>query len=127
MKRVLIVDDSPMLIKVLEKILSQKFEVVGRAFNGIEGFESYRKLQPDIVLLDITMPHCNGIDCLRMIIQFDPEAVVYMCSSRLDDQTVQVCQQIGAKGFISKDEISLHNLEAQNQIFSQLHASKMGR
>lgn len=107
MLRVLLVDDSPAFLKILEKILSSSFEVVGKASNGLEGFEMYTKLKPDLVLMDITMPHANGKECLSNIISLDPNAKVIMVTSIGDEATLNECISLGAKGFVSKDTISI--------------------
>lgn len=106
MKKILIVDDSKTYQKIIEKILSPNFEIVGMGSSGIEGIELYQKLRPDLVLLDITMPNCSGKECLEKIMQVNPEAKVIMVSSIGDEKTVLECLQMGAKAFVNKAEIS---------------------
>lgn len=106
MKTLLIVDDSRIFQKIVEKILSPYYLVAGRGNCGIEGFEQYKKLKPDLVVMDITMPNCNGKDCLQKIMEFDPQAKVIMVSSIGDEATVKQCLALGAKAFVNKDEVS---------------------
>lgn len=112
MKNLLLVDDSKMFLRVLERILSPKFKIVAMAHNGEEGFQKFTECRPNLVLLDITMPEVNGKDCLKRILAHDPNARVIMVSSLGDDATIQECLRIGAKGFVRKDAISLSDLTA---------------
>jgi len=109
MIKVLLVDDSKVFQKILTRVLNQTYEVVGTASDGLDGFGKYKELKPDFVLLDITMPNCNGKECLEMIIKDNPQAKVIMCSSLGDELTIQQCYKIGALGFIPKDLIKLND------------------
>jgi two-component system chemotaxis response regulator CheY len=106
MKNVVIVDDSKTIQRVIEQQLSKHFSVIGKGSSGIEGFELYKKLKPDFILLDIIMPNCSGKECLKLIIEFDPKAIVIMVSSIGDDTTIKECLALGAKSFIKKDNFS---------------------
>ena len=107
MKRILIVDDSKIFQKILIHVLDKHYEIVGTALNGLEAFEKYKDLKPDLVLLDITMPNCNGKECLELIKKFDSTANVIMVSSLGDDATIEECKRLGALTFISKNFIRL--------------------
>ena len=106
MQNILIVDDSRVFRKVLEQILSPYFKVVGLGASGIEGCELYQKLKPDLVLMDITMPNCDGKEALKKIMDLDPNAKVIMVSGIGDDSTVQECIRLGAVAFVKKAHIS---------------------
>jgi two-component system chemotaxis response regulator CheY len=106
MRTILLVDDSKIFQRIMEKILSPHFQIVGKGQNGNEGIDLYNKLKPDLVFMDITMPNCNGKEALKAILQSNPRATVIMVSSLGDDQTVQECMKIGAKGFVPKDQIT---------------------
>ena len=68
MKSVLIVDDSRVSRKMLRNMLEVTgFTVAGEAINGKEGFDLYKRLSPDVVTMDITMPEMNGIESLKLI------------------------------------------------------------
>ena len=125
MKRILIVDDSRVFQRIMEQTLSTQYQIVGKANNGDEGFNLFKQLNPDLVLLDIVMPDCNGKQCLEMIMKYDSNASVIMVSSVGDDKTINDCLQLGAKAFICKEEISrILNpgesklIQAVDQIFS---------
>jgi two-component system chemotaxis response regulator CheY len=103
MARVLVVDDLSFMRMMLRDILDQQgFQLAGEARNGIEAVEKYRQLQPDAVLLDITMPRMDGIAALRQILAYDPQALVVMCSAISEQQTILKAVQIGARDYIVK-------------------------
>lgn len=82
MKNVLIVDDSRTSRRFLKDILERAgYNVVGEAINGQEGFDQYVKLEPDIVTMDITMPQVDGIESLKLIRKFNPNAKVIMITA----------------------------------------------
>ncbi|MGE4132418.1 MAG: response regulator [Bdellovibrionales bacterium] len=119
MAKLLLVDDSKTFIKVLRRILENKYTIIGQAHDGGEGIERYKELSPDLVLLDITMPNVNGKDCLRGILSLNPSAKVIMVSSLDDQQTVSECLSLGAVAFIAKESITLQELNAPGPL---LHA-----
>lgn len=102
----LVVDDSKILIKKISHSLKQLgFEVIGEAYDGIDGFEKYKNLKPDVVLLDVTMPNRDGRECLVDIMKFNPKAKVIMLSALKSADVIQDCKQIGALDFIHKDDL----------------------
>jgi two-component system chemotaxis response regulator CheY len=117
MKNILIVDDSKTFQKLIEMILIGKFNIVGKGSSGVEGFELFQKLKPDLVLMDITMPNCGGKECLQKIIQLDPKAKVIMVSGLADENTAEECLQLGAKAFVRKSEISQKNTSEDSTLF----------
>ncbi|HOJ64198.1 MAG TPA: response regulator [Spirochaetota bacterium] len=101
--RVLIVDDLAFIKLIIRDTLEKTgFEVVGEASNGIEAVEMYKRLKPDIVLMDITMPRMDGIQALQEIMKFDPNAKVIMCSALGQQKLIIQSIQLGAKDFIVK-------------------------
>jgi two-component system chemotaxis response regulator CheY len=103
--RILIIDDSMFLAKQLEQILlSEGFEVVGTAADGIEGFEKYKILYQniDLVILDISLPKMDGVSVLGKILEFDEQANIIMISSLGKEDINKKCLQMGAKNYIVK-------------------------
>lgn len=102
-KRVLIVDDAAfMRIKLKDILEKNNYEVAGEAENGHEAIEKYKELQPDIVTMDITMPELDGVEALKEIKAFDPEASVLMCSAMGQQSMVMDAIRAGALDFIVK-------------------------
>lgn len=103
MKKVLIVDDASfMRISIRSMLEKYGFEIVGEAANGAMGVEMYKTLQPDIVTMDITMPEMTGIEALKEIKAFDPQAKVIMVSAMGQERMVKDAIISGAKTFIVK-------------------------
>ncbi|MGE7695100.1 response regulator [Lysinibacillus sp. NPDC094177] len=103
MAKILVVDDSVFMRKMLKDILTKGgHQIIGEARNGIEAIEHYRKLIPDFVTMDITMPVMEGFEALKQIIQQDPGAKVMMCSWMGQQAMVVQAIQAGAKDFVVK-------------------------
>ena len=103
MKNILIVDDAQFMRMMLKDILTKNgYNIVGEAGNGAEALTKYKELQPDLVTMDITMPDVDGIQGLKSIREFDPNACVVMCSAMGQQAMVIEAIQSGAKDFIVK-------------------------
>ncbi len=101
--KVMIVDDAVFIRMALAKILAEDHhEVVGQAGTGVEAIEVYKKVKPDLVTMDITMPDMDGIEALRGILEFDPNAKVIMCSAMGQEAKVLASIEAGALDFIVK-------------------------
>ena len=104
-KRVIIVDDSTAVARQLQKILETtgSFEVVGHAKNGIEGLKLYTELKPDIVCMDIVMPHMDGLQTIRTLTSLDKDAKIVVISSAVgvSEKTMEALK-FGAKNVLSK-------------------------
>ncbi len=103
MANILMVDDSRTSRRVLKDMLERNGHVVvGEAANGREGFESYGKLNPDIVTMDITMPVMDGIEGLKLIKKSYPESKVIMITAAGQNEKVKEAVENGAADFITK-------------------------
>ena len=103
--RILLIDDSDLIIKLLSMILtSEGFEIVATASNGAQGIVKYKANHEtiDLVTLDITMPLVDGVDTLKSILEFNPDAKVIMVSALGKEEMVRKCLMMGAKNFIVK-------------------------
>jgi len=106
MAKILIFDDSPTIHRMLTKRLeSSNHKVVFCATDGSGASELYIKYQPDLVLMDITMPNCDGREGLKKIMSKSPEARVLMLSAISEPTVVEECIRNGAVGFASKDQL----------------------
>lgn len=88
MAKILIVDDSRTSRKILKGILENAgYEVIDEATNGLEGYDKYVALKPDLVTMDITMPVLDGIEALKKIKGDFPESkVVMVTAKRTEDE-----------------------------------------
>jgi DNA-binding NarL/FixJ family response regulator len=103
--RVLIVDDSSVLRERVGAMLTEltgDIELVGEAKDGIEGLDSIRRLKPDAVILDISMPGKGGIDVLREIKRDEKSPIVVMLTNHPYTQYRNKCLAAGADFFYDK-------------------------
>src|ERR1700735_777236 len=103
--RVLICDDHALFREGVKSILAlhPEFEVVGEAEDGREAVERATRLNPDVVLMDISMPVLKGFDATRRIIKVLPSAKVLILTVYDDEDLVARCLDAGASGYILKD------------------------
>ncbi|WP_409305552.1 response regulator [Peribacillus sp. SCS-155] len=117
MARILIVDDAKFMRLTLSEILEKaQHKVVGEAENGQEAIDMYRKIQPDLVTMDITMPVLSGLDAVKQIKSEFPDAKVIMCSAMGQQKMVVEAIEAGAKDFIVKPFDENRVSEAINRV-----------
>src|SRR5690625_5147206 len=115
-QRILIVDDAAFMRMMIKDILVRNnYQVVGEAQDGNEAVEKFKELQPDLVMMDITMPEKDGIEALKEIKEHDPLAAVIMCSAMGQQAMVIDAIQAGAKDFIVKPFQADRVMEAVNK------------
>ena len=99
-KNILICDDAAFMRMMIKDILTKNgYNVVGEAENGVKAIEAYSDCNPDLVLMDITMPELDGIGALKGIKEKDPNANVIMCSAMGQQAMVIEAIQSGARDF----------------------------
>jgi two-component system chemotaxis response regulator CheY len=77
--------------------------IVVQAANGTEALQIYEREKPKLVLLDVNMPRIDGLQTLRALKRADPKCTVVMLTSLVNRQTVEECLQLGAVGYLRKD------------------------
>lgn len=101
--KILIVDDAAFMRMMIKDILvSNGYEIIGEANNGVKAVELYKKERPDLVTMDITMPDMDGITAVREIKKIDQSAKIIMCSALGQQSMVMDAIQAGARDFIVK-------------------------
>ncbi|OLO05814.1 response regulator [Salinicola socius] len=105
--RVLVVDDHPLLIEGIAAVIAGQpdIELVGEASNGIEAIDSYRRLQPDVTLMDLQMPELDGIAAIRAIRDEFPAARIAILTTYQGDVRVLHAIQAGATGYLLKSTL----------------------
>lgn len=102
MANILLVDDSEFMRKLLKKFLTPKHTIVGEADDGIVAVERFDEWNPEVVLMDIVMPHMDGITATRHITRAHPEVKVIMCTSIGEEKKVKAAIEAGAVGYVTK-------------------------
>lgn len=115
--KVLIVDDAAFMRMMIKDILEKNgYEVVGQASNGLQAVELFKAEKPDVVTMDITMPDMDGIEAVKTIKSFDPNAKIIMCSAMGQQTMVMDAIRAGAKDFIVKPFQADRVLEAIKKV-----------
>ena len=100
--RLLVADDHVMFAQGLESLLSEEFDLLGTARNGEELVEAALRLQPDVILVDISMPVLNGFDAVRRITEQGSEARIIFLTMHDDATLLSEAFRCGASGYILK-------------------------
>ena len=101
--KLMIVDDSNLMRRRIER--SQQFEelqLVGTAADGVEALELFKRTDPDVVTMDITMPHMDGIECIERLVAMKPAVRILVVSALADKATAVEAMERGANGFLNK-------------------------
>jgi len=112
--RVLIADDHRLFAEALEAVLAleERIQVVGRAADGEEAVELARRLRPDVVALDISMPVMDGFEAAEALERLDDPPAVLMLTGSNAPADIDRARRVGAKGYITKDTIAASLVEA---------------
>jgi DNA-binding NarL/FixJ family response regulator len=100
--RVLLADDHRMVTEGLKSLLADDFELVGTVENGHALLAAAKKLRPDVIVADITMPQLNGIDALHLLKKHDPDVKVVFLTMHQDPAYARRALEAGAAGFVVK-------------------------
>lgn len=101
--KLLIVDDSNVMRRRIERSQQvERLEVVGLASDGLEAIDLFRRTEPDVVTMDITMPSMDGIECVSRLVQMKPDVLILVVSALADKATAVEAMERGANGFLNK-------------------------
>ena len=106
--RVLVADDSHLFGDAVELILEadERIEVVGRALDGAQAVALARELDPDVVLLDISMPGVGGFEAITAMIADDAARKVLVLTGSADPADRERAREAGAVGYLTKENIA---------------------
>jgi len=118
MIRVLIADDQRVVREGLSMVLGlmEGVEVVGTATDGAEAVTLVRAVRPDVVLMDLRMPRCDGVEATRRLRTEAPEVKVVVLTTYSDDRSVLDAVRAGARGYLTKDAGGEQIHEALRQV-----------
>ena len=106
-RRILVVDDHQLVRKGVVAAIEddqQQWEVCGQASTGREAVAAAERLQPDIVVMDISMPDMNGLEATRQILKGNPQTQVLILSMHESEQIIREVLDSGARGYILKSD-----------------------
>ena len=118
--RLLLADDHTILLEGLKALLAPEFDVVATASHGRAVLEAAQKVQPDLILLDISMPGLNGIETARRLRQSNPRARLIMLTMHADLSFVRASFEAGVSGYVLKQS-------AATELLTALHEAGKGR
>jgi DNA-binding NarL/FixJ family response regulator len=118
--RVLLADDHRLVAEGLKSLLSADFELVGLVEDGRALLEAARRLRPDVIVADITMPHLNGIEALVQLKQEDRRVRVVFLTMHQEAAYARRALEAGASGFVLK-----HSAPAE--LVTAIHAALEGK
>lgn len=126
--RVLLVDDHQLVRAGLRALLASEatIDVIGEAADGVEAVHKAHALQPDVILMDLMMPHKTGIEAIVEINQKDPAARILVLTTSADHEHVMAAIKAGARGYLVKESAPRELVQAIHQVYrgeSALHPS----
>ena len=126
--RILLVDDHPIVRQGLKTLLEghSGWEVVGEAADGAEAVEKAANLNPDVMVLDVTMPRMNGLEACRLLRQQCPALEILFVTQHDSPQMMREALEAGARGYVVKSNAARDLLAAvdavsQHRVFTALN------
>ena len=104
--RILLAEDNEALLAELCRELKDEFEIVGTASNGQDAVDGVLRLDPDVIVLDISMPLLNGIEASLLIREGQPRAKVLFLTIHESDEYISAAFSAGASGYVTKRKIA---------------------
>lgn len=126
--RILLVDDHPIVRQGLKTLLEghSGWEVIGEASDGAEAVEKAKDLNPDVMVLDVTMPKMNGLEACRVLRRQSPALEILFVTQHDSPQMMREALEAGARGYVVKSNAARDLLAAveavsQHRIFTALN------
>jgi DNA-binding NarL/FixJ family response regulator len=114
--RIFLADDHDEFLEAEIALLLAHFEIVGIASDGALLVSEVQRLNPDVVVVDITMPVMNGIDAVRKLIESGCTAKFVFLTINTGEEFVKACQEAGARGYVWKSRMKTHLIPAINSV-----------
>jgi DNA-binding NarL/FixJ family response regulator len=126
--RILVVDDHPIVRQGLKTLLEghSGWQVIGEASDGAEALEKAGELNPDVMVLDVTMPRMNGLEACRLLRRQFPELEILFVTQHDSPQMMREALEAGARGYVVKSNAARDLLAAveavsQHRVFTALN------
>ncbi len=116
--RILVVDDQPNVRRAVRNLLSSRsdWEICGEAADGREAIERTKELQPEVIIMDMTMPRLNGLDATRQIRDQYPNSQVVILTFHDFPGLAQLAREAGAQGCVLKGHASEFLVQAVEKV-----------
>lgn len=121
--RILLVDDNAAVRQGIKSLLSARpaWTVCGEAADGIEAVEKVKELNPDVVLMDISMPRMDGLEATRIILKEDPARSLIIVTQNEESVARQQAASVGAKDFVNKAELARTLITTVEKVIGVMH------
>ena len=121
-RQILLVEDQKIIREGLRALISNvpEFEVVGEAENGFEAIKAFKNYEPDIVLMDLSMPKMNGVEATKHIKRINQDARILVLTSHCAEKCVRESLTAGASGFLDKLK---WEASASNEVYPHLYGA----
>jgi DNA-binding NarL/FixJ family response regulator len=124
--RILLADDHTLFVEALQKVLETEFDLVGSVGDGRALLAAAPRLQPDVILLDLSMPLLNGLDAAQQLKRLVPESKLVFLSMHGDPTYVTEAFRAGASGYVLKRANATELIQAiKAALRGQLHVSPL--
>jgi DNA-binding NarL/FixJ family response regulator len=110
--RVLLVDDNAAMLRRAAAVLTPGCEVVGAVKDGPAALAAAREFQPDVIVLDISMPGMNGFELATRLQQIGSKAALVFLTVHVEDEFVMAAREVGALGYVEKPRLAVDLLHA---------------
>jgi DNA-binding NarL/FixJ family response regulator len=119
--RILVADDHELVRRGIRGLLRARrgWRVIGEAVNGREAVEKAIKLKPDVAIVDISMPHLDGLQVTRQIREATPDTKVVVLTMHESDQMVRLVLDAGALGYVLKSDLATHLVKAVKNVCAE--------
>ncbi|MDZ4742263.1 MAG: response regulator transcription factor [Verrucomicrobiota bacterium] len=127
MNKIMIIDDHPIFRNGLKLLIESEgdFQVVAQTDNTTEAVSLYQEHKPDISIVDVTLKDSSGLDLVKSLREYDPEARILVLSMHSEDFYAERALKAGAKGYIMKEQASVDIVNALRAIsINQIYLSQ---
>jgi DNA-binding NarL/FixJ family response regulator len=111
-RRILLADDHSPLLEAAIDLLRPHFDIVGTVMDGATLVSEALRLNPDVIIVDITMPVLNGIEAVQKLVRSGSTAKFVFLTIHCSQEFIKACSEAGAKGFVSKSKMKAHLIPA---------------
>jgi DNA-binding NarL/FixJ family response regulator len=116
--RVLLADDHPALLAETSRLLSSDYNVVGAVSNGLELLKAAQGLDPDLILLDISMPGLDGFEAARRLKQAGCRSKLVFLTVWADPDFVREAMELGVDGYVVKSRLATDLMPAVSEVMA---------